>query len=84
MFIRRYIAHIQKINSFKTFIIMLWVAKFSYKELMGVCLKQGVQPWADRLLYNPSPKKTPFFLPVPFFLRTKKLMVQKKEASFLI
>lgn len=38
-----YIAHTQKINYFKTFIIMPWVPKFSYKELMGICLKQGVQ-----------------------------------------
>lgn len=39
------IAHTQKRNYFKTFITMPWVPKFPYKELMGVCLKQGVQPW---------------------------------------
>lgn len=56
MFLLRYTAHIQKISDFKAFITMPWIPKFSYMELMGVCLKQGVQPWGDRLLYNPSPK----------------------------
>lgn len=62
----RYIAHTQKVNNFKAFITMPWVAKFSYKELMGACLKQGGQPWADRFLYNPSPKNPSSCFPFSF------------------
>lgn len=53
MFIMRYVAHTQKIHNLMAFNTMSWITKFAYRELTGVCLKQGGQPCVGRFPYNP-------------------------------